>query len=129
MRGEHYKQMYCVEEKNGALFELKMNEILKTVKNPEITIDRTRPFTAYIFYEYEFDMPETITELFELISGEKHTCQECEHLIISPDKRKRWQMCSFYNKKVQQTQPACKTFYLKYYATNLLADPDEIPNG
>lgn len=126
MRGEHYKQMYCIEEQNGALFQIKMNEILKTVKNPEITIDRTKPFTAYVFYENEIDVPETLTELFELISGERHICQECEHLIFSPDKRKRWQTCDFYNKKVQQKQPACKAFYLNLYATNLLANPDEL---
>lgn len=127
MRGEQYKQMYCVQETNGALFELKMNEILKTVKNPEIEIDRNRSFTAYIFYENTIDVPETFTELIELISGERHTCQDCEHLIKSPDKRKRWQVCSFYNKKVRQNAPACKTFYLKIISSNLLEDPDRLP--
>ena len=127
MRGDQYKQMYCVEETNGELFQLRMNEILKTVKNPEITLDHNRPFTAYIFYENIIDVPETITEFFEILSGERHTCQECEHLIISPDKRKRWQMCNYYQKKVYQNTPVCKTFYMQNFEKFLLTDHTNDP--
>ena len=128
MRGDTYKQMYCIEEKNAALFELKMNEILKTVKNPEITLDRNRPFTAYIFYENSFDVPETITELFEMLSGQKHTCKECQYIKITDDKRKRRHLCGYYNKIVHQEQPACKTYYAQNFSSLLLTDLNDPQN-
>ena len=125
MRGDQYKQMHCIEETNGELFELRMNEILKTVKNPEIILDHNKPFTAYIFYENNIDVPETITEFFELLTGERHTCQDCPHLIKSPDKRRTRQMCDFYKKIVHQNQPVCKTFYMQNFEKFLLTENND----
>lgn len=119
MRDDKYKQMYCVCEKTSSMFEMKMNAILKAVKNPEIEIDRTRPFTAYVFYNVVLDVPETIPEAFQLLEGISHTCQECSYLIKSPDKRKRWQQCGFFNKRIHQEQPVCEVFYKEKVQKNL----------
>lgn len=111
MRDDIYMQMYCVSESNGKIFEMKMNEILLTVRNPKIEIDKTKPFTAYIFYKITQDIPETVEEAFSLVEKQKHHCTECPHFERNKDKRRRWHWCLYHKKKIHQDNTVCETFY------------------
>ena len=126
MRGEYQTQMFCISETNSALFQLKMNETLKTIVNPDIRMDPTRPFTAYIFYTIQHDIPETITEALEMIEGDHHYCSECPALIRSEDHRKKWHFCHTHMKKVRQDNPACIDFYKLRDIPDLLENSDFI---
>lgn len=120
MRGDFQTQMYCVSETNGELFELRMNEILKSIKNPDIRLDPVRSFTAYIFYQIQYDIPETITEAIELVEGEKHHCIECPACVLSKDKRMRNHFCQVKGKKVHEDSPVCINYYKLRDAKDLL---------
>lgn len=111
MRGEYQTQMICVSETNGAIFELKMNEALKTLVNPDIRLDPNRSFTAYIFYQVQHTIPESITEAIEMVEGSTHYCVECPACEMSKDKRKKHGLCSVYCKTVHQKQPVCIDYY------------------
>lgn len=124
MRGEYQTQMICISETSGQLFELKMNEALKSLVNPDIRLDQTRPFTAYIFYQVQHDIPESIIEAIELIEGSKHYCDECPACEIPEDKRKKWYFCLHHKKKIHNGQTACIDFY-KLRASSLIATDSE----
>ena len=124
MRDEYQTQMICVAETNGAMFELKMNEALRRLVNPDIRIDTTRPFTAYVFYQVQHDIPESITEAIEMIEGSRHLCSECPSFIKSEDKRVKKGFCETRLKKVRQDNPVCMYFYKFRDMPELLKDPD-----
>ena len=111
MRGEYQTQMICVSETNGALFELKMNEALKTLVNPDIRLDPNRSFTAYIFYQIKHDVPETVVEAIELIEGSRYHCKECSACELSEDGRMKHGVCRIFDKKVRYDSPVCIEFY------------------
>lgn len=111
MRGEYQTQMYCISETNAAMFELKMNETLKTLKNPEIHMDTTKPFTAYIFYHIEHNIPESVIEALAMIEGSHHYCAECPFIEKSEDKRRKWKFCNLHNKKVKEDSVVCIEYY------------------
>jgi len=120
MRDDHYIQCFCVSEMAGPQFEARMNEILKTVKNPRIELDRTRSFTAYIFYDISVNVPESIQEAFSILEGTSHNCAECPYFIKSEDKRKKWHYCDYYHKKIHEQNPVCANFYRVYYQNSLI---------
>lgn len=125
MRGEFKTQMYCISESNGAMFELKMNEALQNLRNPDIRMDHSKPFTAYIFYSIEYDIPESVTEAMEIITGERHTCIECPALEISKDKRKKRHQCTRRGWKVHGDTPVCMEYYKILGEKGMLKDPDD----
>lgn len=128
MRGDYQTQMYCVSETNAEMFELKMNEILKGIKNPDIRMDPARSYTAYIFYQIQYDIPETITEALEMVEGSRHYCGECPGCLFSDDKRKKWQFCQVHNKKVHEDSPVCIEFYKIRDGANLLINSENEHN-
>ena len=111
MRGEYQTQMICISETNGAIFELKMNEALKPLVNPDIRLDPNRSFTAYIFYQIKHDVPETVVEAIELTEGVKYHCKECPACKLSEDARKKHGFCTARNKNVHYNMPVCIEFY------------------
>jgi hypothetical protein len=92
-----------------------MNEALSRVVNPEIHIDTTRSFTAYVFYDVKRDVPDDILELFELVDGDHHRCKECPHYVPPTDKRRKWGSCNITSEQVKADSPACEHFYLLKY--------------
>ena len=94
MRSEKYKQAIVVQESNAKDFQSSLNNVLSGLINPEIVIERSIPFTAYIFYTASKDIPESVLELLELLDGEHHTCQECPYFTMPTDKRMRKGNCS-----------------------------------
>lgn len=120
MRDDYYTQCFCVSEMTGPQFEARINEILKTVKNPRIELDHNRSFTAYIFYNISVDVPETVTEALQLLEGTSHNCAECPYCIKSEDKRRKWHYCDYYHKKIHEKSPVCANFYRVYYQNSLI---------
>ena len=114
MRSEHYKQVACVSETSPQAFEQKINTILAGITNPEIVLDRTRPFTAYIIYKVRKDVPETVLELLELLDPEskRATCKQCPHFKRSNDRRKKWHPCDIHGRR-HEDQSVCEQYYLE----------------
>ena len=129
MRGEHIKQCACISETDPQLFQEHMNGVLSRVINPEIIMDRCKPFTAYIFYKVRKDVPETVLELLELLDGEHHTCEECPHFIRSTDKRRKWHTCGKGGTRTKADSRACEEFYREKRAERdrLIQEYEQIP--
>lgn len=115
MRNEHYKQVACVSELDAESFEQKINTILAGIIDPEIILDKAKPFTAYIIYRVRKDVPETVLELLEMldVDGGCATCQNCPHLVRSKDKRKKWHKCGLTGEQVKEDSRACETYYIE----------------
>ena len=123
MRSEKYKQVLAICESNAADFQDKMNDALARVANPEIVFDNTRSFTAYVTYNVRKDVPETVLELLEMVSGENHDCEECPYFTKSNDKRKKWGSCSIEGGKTRPESRACEHFYVwKLKKLEVIAD-------
>lgn len=112
MKSEKYKQVIAICEQDAATFEERMNDSLARVLDPEIVFDHTRPFTAYITYSVSKNMPEDLLELFEMLDGEHHYCEECPYFTASTDKRKKWGSCNMSATKTRLDSRACERFYM-----------------
>lgn len=115
MRAERYKQIACISEKDARTFETKANALLAGITEPEIILDRTKPYTAYIIYNVRKDAPESIIELLEMLDkdGGRATCANCPHFVRSTDRRKRWHYCNHKDTRVHEGARACEVYYLE----------------
>lgn len=111
MRNDKYKQCACIAETNPQIFQEKLNAILSRINNPEIVLDRTQPFTCYVFYNINRDTPESLLELLEMLDGQLHTCEECPYFIRSTDKRRRRHTCGKTGTMTRADSRACEDFY------------------
>ncbi len=112
MRSEHYKQAIVVQGSNAIDFQNQLNNALSGLVNPEIVIERSIPFLAYIFYNASKDVPESVLELFEILDGEYHVCEECPYFTRPSDKRMRRGSCSVKAYNPRMDERACESFYL-----------------
>ena len=115
MRTDKVKQVICIAETSAEAFELKMNEALSGLSDPEILFDTNRSFTAVIIYHVRRDVPEDIVELFEMIEGNNRRCYDCPHYVAPTDKRKKWGTCSTSAQRVRPEGRACEKYYLIQY--------------
>lgn len=111
MRNEHYKQIACISETDPQIFEQKINGILAGLINPEIILDRTQPFTAYVIYRIKKQVPEDLLELLEMIDGQHRTCRECPYFQKSTDKRRKLHTCTLTGKSTREDSRACEEYY------------------
>ena len=114
MRSIKFKQCACISEASAAAFQNAINAILQQTPEPEIVIDRTQPFTAYVFYKVSKDAPETVLELLEMLDtdGGRAQCQDCPEFIKSKDKRTKWGKCGRKGTKTRCDGRACELYYL-----------------
>lgn len=110
MRTVTTKKLKCISEATANSFEDKVNAVLSSVNDPEIKIDGNRPFTAYIFYEEEKVIPETVKDEFEL-RGELYTCNDCPYYEPSTDGRIKYTACRYSTFRVGANTSACELFY------------------
>lgn len=113
MRSDKIKQVITVSENNAADFQLRMNEALSNLSNPEIVFDPNRSFTAVIIYSVLRDVPEDLLELLELMDGDSHCCGECPHYIKSEDKRRKYGSCSRKADRTRADSRACELYYIE----------------
>lgn len=115
MRSERYKQVACISETNAHAFEQKTNAILAGIINPEIILDKVKPFTAYIFYNIRKDVPETVLELLEMLDtdGGRATCEKCPHFVRSTDRRRKWHTCDHDGQPTRADSRACEVYYME----------------
>lgn len=111
MRNDKIKQCACISESNPQIFQEKINIVLSRITNPEIILDRTRSFTAYVFYSVNRNTPETLLELMEMIEGQSYTCADCPYLVRSTDKRKKWHTCGRDGSRTRDDSRACEDLY------------------
>lgn len=131
MKDVKFKQMRVLFETDPQVFEDKANAILAQSSSCEITLDKTRPLTAYITYTVSRTQPETVLELLEMLDtdGGHAVCENCPAFIKSKDKRKKWGSC---RRKVVPTKcdaRACELYYLekRREAAAIAAEFDQIP--
>ena len=115
MRSTKFKQCACISEASAAAFQDAANAILAQTPEPEIVIDKTQPFTAYIFYKVSKKVPETVLELLELLdaNGGNATCENCPAFIRSNDRRRKWGSCRRKGIKTKCDARACELYYLQ----------------
>lgn len=114
MRTKKFKQLACISEDTASAFEAKTNAVLSQTPNPEIILDKTQPFTAYVFYNVSKSEPETFLELLEMISTTGCArCQDCRHFEPDRDRRKVRGQCTKDNKEVRKDCHACEVYYLE----------------
>lgn len=114
MKTEKLKQCACISEASAAAFQDAANAILSQLSEPEIIIDKTRPFTAYIFYKTRRTMPETVLEALEMLDPDGSArCIDCPAFIPDADRRKKRGRCQLRKGEFLQRQPACEFYYLK----------------
>ena len=114
MRDAKFKQCACISESSAAAFQDAANAILAQLPEPEIIVDKTKPFTMYIFYTVRRTAPETVLELLELLDhdGGHAQCQDCPEFIKSKDKRTKWGKCGRKGTKTRCDGRACELYYL-----------------
>lgn len=114
MRAIKFKQCACVSETSAGAFQDTINAILRQTPEPEIVIDKTQPFTAYVFYKVRKDAPETVLELLEMLdtSGGRAHCIDCPAYEPPTDKRRKRGRCRQKNKETRGDGPACEIYYL-----------------
>ena len=112
MRSDAFKQAIVIQESNAADFQNALNNALSGLNDPEINIEKSIPFTAYIFYTARRDVPESVLELFEMIDGDHHTCEECPYLTMPNYKRVKRGTCSIKSCRTRKDSRACERFYL-----------------
>lgn len=131
MKDTKFKQCVCISEASAAAFQNAANNILVQLVNPEIIMDRTRPFTMYAFYNVRRDTPETVLELLEMLdaNGGNAKCEDCPAYIPSEDTRRKWGDC---RRKAQPTRcdsRACELYYIerRREADRIAEDFKQIP--
>ena len=131
MKDTKFKQCACISEASADAFQDKANAVLSHLPEPEIIIDKTQPFTAYIFYKVRKKTPETVLELLEMLDsdGGCAQCQDCPEFIKSKDKRTKWGKCRRKNVPIRADGRACELYYLerRREAAAIAAEFDQIP--
>ena len=131
MKDTKFKQCACISETSAAAFQDAANVILAQIPEPIIELDKTKPFTMYVFYNVRRTAPETVLELLEMLDadGGHAICEDCPAFIRSKDKRKKWGSC---RRKAIQTRcdaRACELYYLerRREAAAIAAEFEQIP--
>lgn len=114
MRTTQFKQCACISESSAGAFQDAANAVLAQVPDPEIIVDKTKPFTMYIFYTVRRDTPETVLEALELLDPDGVArCKDCPAFVPDSDRRKKRGRCQLRDGVFLQRQPACEFYYLK----------------
>lgn len=131
MKNTKFKQCACISEASAAAFQDEANAVLARVADPEIVIDKTTPFTMYVFYSVHRDTPETVLELLEMLDadGGHAVCEDCPAFIRSKDKRKKWGSCRKKGIETRIDGRACELYYLarRREAQEIINDFKQIP--
>lgn len=114
------KRIAVIETETAALFEIAINKRLDEVSEYKYTleIEHHQPHTAYIHYEYDEYVPETLADEFHL-KGINYKCKDCKYYnpVLnddgSVDKRRKNTICSHHERPVHKDYDACDTYYFE----------------
>lgn len=113
MKFKSINQMTCIQAADAETFEARVNEVLFRVTFPKIELDKNVPFTAYIWYRIEKEIPETLEECYQ-VHGAGRKCGDCVHFKPVKDKRRKWHPCEYASyKKTQIEADACDRYYIE----------------
>lgn len=112
------KQVKIVSGTSAADFEAKLNGELNTLNIKGIKYDmQLSPqtgFVAYIVYEEELRIADTIKDEFEML-GETHTCIECPFYTRPIDGRVKYTRCDLGKGICRRDTSCCESFYEGLY--------------
>ena len=103
------KRMIFIEATTWQEFEMKMNEALKGLPEPDVQI-YGKYEGAIIYTEHIYEEEKSIADLFEE-AGCGATCSECPYYTPSTDGRVKWTVCG--SRKVKADSRACDSYYLE----------------
>ena len=131
MKDTKFKQCVCISETSAEAFQDAANAILAQLPEPIIELDKTKPFTMYVFYNVRRTAPETVLELLEMLDadGGNAQCEDCPSFMRSTDKRKKWGECRRKNEPKRTDSRACEIYYLerRREAAAIAAEFEQIP--
>ncbi len=131
MKEQKYKRIAVIDANSAEVFEARMNELLLSIVNPEIVMDRNRPFLAYVFYDISKNFPECALELLEMLDpeGGQAVCGDCPHFMKSDDKRMKRGLCASSHERVRIDLRACERYYIERRRENaqLVKEFQQIP--
>lgn len=114
MKNTKFKQCACISETSAPAFQEAVNSVLAQLPDPEIVVDKTKPFTMYILYTVKRSTPETLLEALEMLDPDGVArCQDCPAFIPDSDRRKKRGSCKLRSGEFFKNQPACEFYYLK----------------
>lgn len=108
------KQVKIVSAANAEDFETKLNATLRSLNAKgikyELQMSLEAGLIAYVIYEEQKYIPETIKDEFEL-GGEKHICLECPYYQMPADGRVKYTRCNLNNQICRKNSDCCEQFY------------------
>lgn len=119
MRSSVYEQFATVKEESASLFDAKLNEKVRELKDhdPKVIFSDSIPFYARISYTVNNKIPETISDVFEM-DGVNFVCGQCPNFKPvtrddgEVDKRCKWGDCEFgYLGRTAKDSAACDKLY------------------
>lgn len=119
MKYTTFKQCVCISEASAEAFQGAANAVLAQLPEPEIIVDKTKPFTMYIFYNVRRDTPETVLEALEMLDPDGVArCINCPAFIPDEDRRKKRGRCQLRDGEFRHNTPACEFYYLRRRDSN-----------
>ena len=110
-----------VQAETSAEFDALVNDIYKKAalggKDPEIHFFDTRGFCATVKYFMSTEIPETISEEYQL-KGIRCNCSDCPLYFPSEDKRVKYVRCDHVSHRVDAETNACDYFYQTFMEGN-----------
>lgn len=108
------KQVKIISGISAEDFESKLNKELSELNASgtkyDMQLSPQTGFVAYIVYEQETKVAESIKDEFEL-AGEKHICLECPHYILPTDGRVKYTRCMKVGGITHKDRDCCENFY------------------
>ena len=106
-------QIAAINKDNAADFAAEVNRVVVSLAQlqPEIIIDEKNPFTAYVKYQQQLNIADSVMDEFHA-DGLYFTCAQCPLHEIETDGRKKRMPCKYAD--LGFTRPeheACEVFY------------------
>lgn len=100
-------------EEFAEMFNAKTAELAKEGYRYEVEylLDKN---LAYIFYEREYKLPETLADEYTLKTGRVYVCGQCPYYMPVKDRRRRGVPCMYSPYRVGPESAACDVFYERF---------------
>ena len=114
MKYSSYDQIVVVSSASPTEFQNQFNFQMEkhAADNPRVEfVHREGLFCAYILFQHEIRVPETVEDEFAL-EGIRYRCKDCPLRDPETDRRRKWVPCKYATTgQTHLTSCACEVFY------------------
>ena len=114
MYSKKTEKVKIIHANSAEEFEESLNRYLSQLAEAKVkynlSFNNSLGFCAYLIYTEVVDIPESISEEYEL-RGERRYCTECICCRIPDDRRIKNYQCSHTHSRVSKYSPCCDYFY------------------